>query len=196
MELTQLYYHFTTEGSRGGLHALDCALQPGREPQETLSAALRRGFRRLEALLDGMLLEQEGLDCDKRPIFTDSPHVTRVGHAYETRVSQAAAVQRRVRQLCGTQAVREPPSPGERGRCDLVGELDRGLGKASLRLEARLGHALNVALVGRLLALPEMKLSSRAEIAVRRLREVLDVYERDPSGLPQLLDRPDPDGPR
>ena len=41
-----------------------------------------------------------------------------------------------------------------------------------------------------------MKLSSRAEIAVRRLREVLDVYERDPSGLPQLLDRPDPDGPR
>lgn len=172
MWLQDFRYYFSVTGDEGGLFSVEFEFCPAAAPARRLSpeqekAAVRGEFSALDALLGRAL--QSGLlrKAKKEPTLSDSPSGSQVGFVYR----QGKSITRTASPKCHLHKTnRQAP--------------------ATLQLELNLGHKINLSLFEKVMALPDLQVSEKAQHTVRQMRAALETKERDALDPMRFLEDP------
>lgn len=189
MELVRIHYYFSVEGRRGGLFSLEFKFLPQTEQNEPVQEALKQDFKTLESLLDRVLLGGRGWSFEKTPIFSDSPHSTRVGYEYRGswKSGPLGFAKRLIESFLpvfGKTAWSNWPGPFHSLTCILHGTVGKmQAGEMSLELRLTLYHKLNCLLLKQVLALPGLSVAPKAKQELEKLERLLALHREDPERL-------------
>lgn len=182
LELAKFSYHFSVKGKEGGLFSLSFEFVPKAGDGE---AALKLGFKMLEAFLDQNLLKMPGWSFRKTPAFSDSSWTTSIGYDYDGEWRGNRLPQPFRALIFLPWFLVEPFLPSsfrwnlKSLSARLSGEWTKATKQANLELRLQLTHALNCQMLEQVLALPGITVSPQAAETLDRLNRLLKVSAKN-----------------
>lgn len=151
--LSAFHYHFTLEGTSGGLFSVQYRFQPKPEQGDGVDE-LKAATKRLMQTYADMLERLYGdvIDGGKKPILTDNTYDVSTGYKYKGKLKwrKKAALERRLQTLFGAKpkwpfGVVSPFFPLEADiECSFNKSGDRQLDDLSVSVSIRMSHDINV----------------------------------------------------
>lgn len=185
--LSAFHYHFTLEGSSGGLFSIGCKFQPKPERGEgadELKAATKRIMQTYADALER--LYGEVIEGEKEPILTDDTYDVSTGYQYTGKLKEEkkAALEQRLQTLFGA----EPKWPfGDISpyltlkadiECSFKKSDNRQLEDLSVNVSIRMSHDINVCFFEFIKTLDWIEVEEDAQKDMDKLQHALETTTR------------------
>lgn len=181
--LDSFYYHFTLEGSSGGLFSIGCNFQPRPEQGEgvdELKAATKRLMQTYSDALER--LYGDVISGGKEPILKDNTRDVSTGYKYKGNLKwrKKAALEKRLQTLFGVApkwpfGVVSPFFPLEADiQCSFNKSDDRQLDDLSVSVDIRMSHDINVCFFEFIKTLDWIEVTEDAQKNMNKLQHSLE----------------------